>query len=129
MLMAANTQTAERFRRAIIMPNLKPPVVNTKQALAYRERIMAALASTSAASSSFNPMMTLYLTDSTPPDEIKKAKASGKVFACKLYPAGATTNSDSGKWCMSGRACELWRMMYYCPPYYTRECLYPHARI
>jgi dihydroorotase len=79
-------------KRAIIMPNLKPPVVNTEQAIAYRERILASLPE----SSDFEPLMTLYLTDNTSPDEIRRAKASGVVVACKLYPAGATTNSDSG---------------------------------
>ena len=84
--------TAERFARAIVMPNLKPPVTNTVQALAYRERIRAALP----AGSDFEPLMTLYLTDNTPPAEIGRAMDSGCVRAVKYYPAGATTNSDSG---------------------------------
>ncbi len=84
--------TAERFARAIVMPNLKPPVTTTALALAYRERILAALP----AGSSFEPLMTLYLTDNTQPGEIIKAKQSGMVHAVKYYPAGATTNSDSG---------------------------------
>jgi dihydroorotase len=84
--------TAARFARAIVMPNLKPPVTSTAAALAYRERIMAALP----AGAAFTPLMTLYLTDNTDPVEIENAKASGHVYACKLYPAGATTNSDSG---------------------------------
>jgi len=84
--------TARQFARAIVMPNLKPPVVNTKQAKAYRERILAALP----ASSGFEPLMTLYLTDNTPPVEIARAKASGFVKAVKYYPAGATTNSAAG---------------------------------
>ena len=84
--------SARQFARAIIMPNLKPPVVTTEQALAYRERILAALPE----DSDFQPLMTLYLTDRTTPDEIERAKASGVVVACKLYPAGATTNSESG---------------------------------
>ncbi|MGQ9831758.1 MAG: dihydroorotase [Thermochromatium sp.] len=84
--------SARRFARAIIMPNLKPPVVTTEQALAYRERICAALPE----GSSFTPLMTLYLTDRTPPDEIARAKASGVVVAGKLYPAGATTHSEHG---------------------------------
>jgi dihydroorotase len=84
--------TARCFARAIVMPNLKPPVTHTKQALAYRERILAALP----ASSEFNPLMTLYLTDNTAPDEIRKALASGMIHAVKYYPAGATTNSDAG---------------------------------
>ncbi len=84
--------TARQFARAIIMPNLRPPVVTTAQALDYRARIVAALP----ADSDFQPLMTLYLTDQTAPAEIITAKASGAVFACKLYPAGATTHSDSG---------------------------------
>ena len=84
--------TAQQFARAIIMPNLKPPVTTTAQALAYRERILAAVP----AGLAFEPLMTLYLTDNTPATEIAQAKASGKVHAVKYYPAGATTNSDSG---------------------------------
>ncbi len=84
--------SARQFARAIVMPNLKPPVATVAQALAYRERILAALP----AGTGFEPLMTLYLTDRTDPTEIAKAKGSGRVFACKLYPAGATTNSDSG---------------------------------
>ena len=84
--------TAARFGRAIVMPNLKPPVTTTALALAYRDRIRAALP----AGSRFEPLMTLYLTDNTPPDEIVRAKQSGAVHAVKYYPAGATTNSDSG---------------------------------
>ena len=77
--------------RAIIMPNLMPPATCTDTALAYRERIMAA-----GPQGNFEPLMVLYLTDKTTPDEIIKAKATGKIVAAKLYPAGATTNSDSG---------------------------------
>ncbi|OMH33941.1 dihydroorotase [Motiliproteus sp. MSK22-1] len=84
---------ARYFGRAIVMPNLVPPVVNTKQAEDYRHRIMSAMPTESR---SFTPLMTLYLTDGTSPEEIKAAKASGIVHAAKLYPAGATTNSDSG---------------------------------
>jgi dihydroorotase len=84
--------TAHQFARAIVMPNLKPPVTTTAQAVAYRERIMAALP----AGMQFEPLMTLYLTNNTPPDEIRRAKNSGVVHAVKLYPAGATTNSDAG---------------------------------
>jgi dihydroorotase len=84
--------TAARFGRAIIMPNLKPPVTTTELALAYRQRILEALP----AGSSFEPLMTLYLTDRTDPQEVDRAKASGFVHGFKLYPAGATTNSDSG---------------------------------
>ncbi|MCM0147198.1 dihydroorotase [Photobacterium galatheae] len=77
--------------RAIVMPNLIPPVTDTHAALAYRDRILAAQPS-----ETFSPLMVLYLTDNTTPDEIRKAKATGHVYAAKLYPAGATTNSDSG---------------------------------
>ncbi len=84
--------TAHQFARAIVMPNLKPPVTTTEQAGAYRDRILAALP----AGMQFEPLMVLYLTDNTPPEEIRKAKASGFVHAVKLYPAGATTNSAAG---------------------------------
>ena len=84
--------SARQFARAIVMPNLKPPVATTSQAQAYRTRILAALP----ASSRFQPLMTLYLTDNTTAQEIQRAKASGVVYAVKLYPAGATTNSDAG---------------------------------
>lgn len=84
--------TARQFARAIIMPNLKQPVVTTAQAIAYRQRILDALP----ADSAFQPLMTLYLTDRTEPAEMVAAKASGVVVACKLYPAGATTNSEHG---------------------------------
>jgi dihydroorotase len=84
--------TARQFARAIVMPNLRPPVTTTAQALAYRERIIAALP----AGAKFEPLMTLYLTNATRSDEIRAAKASGVVHAVKLYPAGATTNSDAG---------------------------------
>jgi len=83
--------TARVFGRAIAMPNLRPPVVNMADAAAYRERLLAAAAGTS-----FEPLMTLYLTDNTTPAEIRRARASGFVHAVKYYPAGATTNSDSG---------------------------------
>ncbi|MGA7982177.1 MAG: dihydroorotase [Chromatiaceae bacterium] len=84
--------TAERFERAIIMPNLRPPVTSTRQAAAYRQRIVDARPP----GQDFTPLMTLYLTDALSPKEIAAAKESGIVFAAKLYPAGATTNSDSG---------------------------------
>lgn len=84
--------TARQFARALIMPNLQPPVTTTTQALAYRERIMAAVPK----SIRFEPLMTLYLTDTTDPLEIARAKVNGRVIACKLYPAGATTHSDAG---------------------------------
>jgi dihydroorotase len=83
--------TAAQFGRAIIMPNLKPPVTTAAQALAYQARILAAVP----AGVDFEPLMTLYLTDNLAPDEIARAKAAG-VVAAKLYPAGATTNSDAG---------------------------------
>jgi dihydroorotase len=81
--------TAAQFGRAIIMPNLKPPVTTAEQALAYKARIQAAVPQ----GMRFEPLMTLYLTDNLAPSEIARAKAAG-VVACKLYPAGATTNSD-----------------------------------
>ena len=90
-LAAVVPHTAAQFARAIVMPNLKPPVTTTAHALAYRERIWAALP----AGSDFQPLMTLYLTDQTPADEIAKAHQAG-VVAVKLYPAGATTNSNAG---------------------------------
>ena len=84
--------SARQFARAIIMPNLKPAVTSTAQALAYRERILAALP----VETPFRPLMTLYLTDQTDPNEIVLAQSTGLVVACKLYPAGATTNSEHG---------------------------------
>jgi dihydroorotase len=84
--------TAAQFARAIVMPNLKPPVVTTAMAAAYRDRILAAVPQ----GMQFEPLMTLYLTDNTPPDEIRRATESGFVKGVKLYPAGATTNSDAG---------------------------------
>jgi dihydroorotase len=87
--------TARQFARAIVMPNLKPPVATVDAARAYRDRIMAALAR-AGVRTGFEPLMTLYLTDNTSGDEIALAKASGFVHAVKYYPAGATTNSDAG---------------------------------
>jgi dihydroorotase len=84
--------TAQRFARAIVMPNLKPPVTTTQAALHYRDRVLAELPE----GASFEPLMTLYLTDDTPVEEIARAKLSGRVHGVKLYPAGATTHSDSG---------------------------------
>ncbi|GAA6133392.1 dihydroorotase [Oceaniserpentilla sp. 4NH20-0058] len=84
--------TAKVMSRAIIMPNLNPPVMDAKQALEYRERILKH----STQYPNFNPLMVLYLTDNTTPELIREAAASGHVVAAKLYPAGATTNSDSG---------------------------------
>ena len=92
MLQAVIGHTAREFGRAIIMPNLRPPVTTVEQAAAYRDRILAALPD----GSTFDPLMTLYITDNMPASEIVKAKAAGFVKAVKLYPAGATTNSDSG---------------------------------
>ena len=91
-LKAVLPDTAHRFARAIVMPNLRPPVTNVDLALAYRERILEALPN----GLQFEPLMTLYLTDNTTGAEIKKASESGFVHAVKYYPAGATTNSDSG---------------------------------
>jgi dihydroorotase len=84
--------TAHRFGRAIIMPNLQPPVTTIEQARGYRDRILAATPE----GSGFEPLMTLYLTDNTSPDDIARAKASGLIQGVKLYPAGATTHSDAG---------------------------------
>jgi dihydroorotase len=84
--------TARQFARAIVMPNLKPPVTTAADAAAYRERILAALP----AGMAFEPLMTLYLTDNTDPDEIRRAQDTGFIHAVKLYPAGATTNSAAG---------------------------------
>jgi dihydroorotase len=84
--------SAAQFARAIVMPNLRPPVATVEQALAYRQRIVDALP----AGAAFEPLMTLYLTDNTSADEIRRATGSGRVAAVKLYPAGATTNSDAG---------------------------------
>ena len=91
-LAAVLADSARRFARAIVMPNLKPPVTTVGEAAAYRERILAALP----AGTDFEPLMTLYLTDATRPDEIDAARACGFVHALKLYPAGATTNSAAG---------------------------------
>ncbi|MDA0276873.1 MAG: dihydroorotase [Proteobacteria bacterium] len=91
-LAAVVADTARQFGRAIVMPNLNPPVTTVAQALRYRDRILAALPKGSA----FEPLMTLYLTDDTPAEEIARAKLSGHVHGVKLYPAGATTHSDAG---------------------------------
>ena len=91
-LKAVLPHTAKQFARAIVMPNLKPPVRTVEEASAYRERILDALPT----GSTFEPLMTLYLTDNTSPDEVVRAAKSGFVKAVKYYPAGATTNSDSG---------------------------------
>jgi len=91
-LRAVLPYTVRQFARAIVMPNLKPPVRTVAEAAAYRDRILAAVP----AGQRFEPLMTLYLTDNTDPEEIKAAKAAQFVKAVKYYPAGATTNSDSG---------------------------------
>ncbi|MFH1604659.1 MAG: dihydroorotase [Pseudomonadota bacterium] len=91
-LAAVLPHSARQFARAIVMPNLQPPVTTVERAEAYRKRILAALP----ANSRFEPLMTLYLTDNTTAEEIALAKHSGMVYAVKYYPAGATTNSDSG---------------------------------
>ncbi len=92
LLRSVVSHSARQFARAIVMPNLRPPVLTTQQALAYRARILKALP----AGADFEPLMTLYLTDETSPEEIRRARASGRVVAAKLYPAGATTHSESG---------------------------------
>ncbi len=92
LMAAVLPDSARQFARAIVMPNLRPPVTTTAQAAAYRARILAALP----AGARFQPLMTLYLTDNTRPEEIRTAHASGFVHGVKYYPAGATTNSDSG---------------------------------
>jgi len=92
MLAAVLPHTVRQFGRAIVMPNLKPPVTTVDAARAYRDRILAAMP----IGGKFEPLMTLYLTDNTPPDEIRRARESGFVHGVKLYPAGATTNSDFG---------------------------------
>ncbi len=92
MLNAVAGYTSAHFARAIIMPNLVPPVIKTEDAVSYRERIVAALPE----GTSFNPLMTLYLTEQTDPADVRQGFASGAITAAKLYPAGATTNSDAG---------------------------------
>jgi dihydroorotase len=96
MMEAVLPHTVARFARAIVMPNLDQPVTTTEAALAYRARILNALPDTTVSATRFEPLMTLYLTDNTSAEEIRKAKASGHVYAVKYYPAGATTNSDKG---------------------------------
>ncbi|XP_039116465.1 dihydroorotase, mitochondrial [Dioscorea cayenensis subsp. rotundata] len=99
LLQSVVHHSAKHFGRAIVMPNLKPPVTTTATAVAYRESILKALP----AGSAFNPLMTLYLTDNTSPEEIKLARQSGVVYGVKLYPAGATTNSQDGVTDIFGR--------------------------
>ena len=102
--------TAKQFARAIIMPNLKPPVTTVDQAVAYRDRIVSALEKIGA-SQSFTPLMTLYLTDNTDPEQIQKGHASGVITAVKLYPAGATTNSDAGVTDLLGKCARVLETM------------------
>ena len=92
MLEGVAQHTAHQFARAIVMPNLSPPVTDVALATAYRERIVAALPE----GADFTPLMTCYLTDNTDPDEVRRGFKAGVFTAAKLYPAGATTNSDSG---------------------------------
>ncbi|HUH60537.1 MAG TPA: dihydroorotase [Candidimonas sp.] len=103
MLDAVVPDTARQFARAIVMPNLKPPVTTTALALAYRERIYASLQRAGIAQGAFTPLMTLYLTDNTTAEEIVHARESGVIHGIKLYPAGATTNSDAGVTDLLGR--------------------------
>jgi dihydroorotase len=98
-LAAVLPDTARQFARAVVMPNLKPPVATVAQATEYRDRILEALRvhnERTGEALAFEPLMTLYLTDNTPPDEIRRARECGFIHAVKLYPAGATTNSDAG---------------------------------
>ncbi|MGB6106161.1 MAG: dihydroorotase [Pusillimonas sp.] len=103
--------TARQFARAIIMPNLKPPVTTTALALAYRKRIVDALDRAGIETGSFTPLMTLYLTDNTSADEVRRASDSGMVHGIKLYPAGATTNSDAGVTDLLGRCTDALEAM------------------
>lgn len=103
--------TARQFARAIIMPNLKPPVTTVALAQAYRGRIEQALSACGISKTSFKPLMTLYLTDNTEPDEIKRAHETDDIVALKLYPAGATTNSDAGVTDLLGKCSKVLEMM------------------
>jgi dihydroorotase len=103
--------TARQFARAIIMPNLKPPVTTVALAQAYRSRIEQALSACGISKTSFKPLMTLYLTDNTEPDEIKRAHETDDIVALKLYPAGATTNSDAGVTDLLGKCSKVLEMM------------------
>lgn len=104
-LEAVIADTARQFQRAIVMPNLQPPVTTGEQALEYRERILDAVTKAGLPGDAFTPLMTLYLTDNTSAEEIRSAHATGVIHAVKLYPAGATTNSDAGVTDLLGR-CE-----------------------
>lgn len=103
--------TAKQFARAVIMPNLKPPVTTVALAQAYRGRIEAALDACGVPRASFTPLMTLYLTDKTAPDEIARAHEAEDLVAVKLYPAGATTNSDAGVTDLLGKCSKVLEMM------------------
>ncbi len=103
--------TVHQFARAIIMPNLKPPVTTVELARAYRDRIAAAVARQNTHKHPFEPLMTLYLTDNTSPDEVVKARESGFVHGFKLYPAGATTNSDAGVTDLLGKCSHVLEVM------------------
>ena len=92
ILKAVVPETTRHFARSIVMPNLVPPILNAKHAIEYKKRIEKAIPPTD----SFEPLMTIYLTEETSKDDLKSAYKNGSVFAVKLYPAGATTNSDSG---------------------------------
>ena len=96
MLRAVAPATAAHFGRALVMPNLVPPVVTAADARAYRERILAAVPDAALRDGAFEPRMTLYLTESTDADDVEHAYRSGAALAVKLYPTGATTNSASG---------------------------------
>lgn len=111
MLHAVVRHTARQFGRAIIMPNLQPPVITTAMAAAYRERIVRALADAAGPALSFTPLMTLYLTDDTPADEIQRAHDSGIIHGVKLYPAGATTHSAAGVTDLLGRCVGVLEVM------------------
>ena len=103
--------TAKQFGRAVIMPNLKPPVTTVALAQAYRGRIEQALSACGIPKGRFTPLMTLYLTDHTEPDEIARARDAENVVALKLYPAGATTNSDAGVTDLLGKCSKVLEMM------------------
>ena len=103
--------TARQFDRAIVMPNLKPPVTTVALAQAYRSRIELALHAANVPPGSFTPLMTLYLTDQTAPDEIIRAQESGIIIGLKLYPAGATTNSDAGVTNLLGKCAKVLEVM------------------
>lgn len=111
VLEAVVPHSAHQFGRAIIMPNLQPPVVNTEQALAYRDRILRAVARSPELEGQFTPLMTLYLTDNTLPEEIRRARDSGVVHGVKLYPAGATTNSAAGVTDLMGKCAAVLEVM------------------